>query len=66
MEIEATVIERLPNLLFKVETQAGAVYLCYLSGKMKINKISVTIGDVVRVTLDPLGGKATNRITRRL
>lgn len=65
-EVEALVTERLPNLLYKVETDDKKEYICYLAGKMRLNHITVIIGDRVRVTLDPHGGKATNRITRRL
>lgn len=65
-EIEALVIERLPNLLYMVKTADEKEYMCYLAGKMRLHKISVMIGDRVRVTLDPAKGKATNRITRRL
>jgi len=66
MEIEALVIERMPNLLYKVQTADEKEYLCYLAGKMRLHKISVMVGDRVRVILDPAKGKATNRITRRL
>ena len=66
MEIEALVIERQPNLLYMVETQDGKQYMCYLAGKMRLHKISVMVGDRVRVLLDPAGGKATNRIIRRM
>lgn len=65
MEIEAQVIESLPNHLYKIEHN-GKVLLCYVSGKMKMNKINVLVGDRVRVKLDPYGGKATNRIIKRL
>ncbi len=65
-EVEARVIESLPNLTYKVETADGKQYICYVSGKMKLNKIWIGIGDMVKVALDPYGGKATNRINRRL
>jgi translation initiation factor IF-1 len=71
MEIEATVIECLPNLTYRVATDEvvgikSKELMCYLAGRMKMNKIKVMLGDRVRVVLDPHGGKATNRITRRL
>lgn len=65
MEIEAMVIETLPNLNYKIEYQ-GKEYICYVAGKMKKAKIRVEVGDRVRVILDPYGGKNTNRITWRL
>ena len=65
MEIEAQVIESLPNGLYKVLYQ-GVEYICYMAGKLRKNKISILVGDRVRVLLDPYKGKATNRITWRL
>jgi translation initiation factor IF-1 len=65
-EIKARVIETLPNLMYKVQTEDGNEYICYVSGRMKLHKIFVSIGDTVLVILDPYKGKATNRITRRL
>jgi translation initiation factor IF-1 len=65
MEIEAQVIESLPNARYKVEHE-GKEYVCYVAGKMRMNKIAVLVGDWVRVILDPYGGKETNRIIRRL
>lgn len=56
--------ETLPNLTYRV-TVEGKEYICYVSGKMKKNKIHVIVGDKVEVVLDPYGGKATNRIVRR-
>lgn len=60
-----TVLECLPNLIYKVEMEDGKVLLAYMSGKMKIRKIKILIGDKVEVVLDPAGGKATNRIVWR-
>lgn len=65
MEIEALVIESLPNGRYKVEYQ-DKQYVCYLAGKVRQNKIGIMLGDRVRVTLDKYGGKDTNRITWRL
>jgi translation initiation factor IF-1 len=58
-----TVTEALPNALFRVKLQ-NEEKLAYLSGKMRLNKIKVMIGDSVEVVLDPYGGKG--RIVRRL
>jgi translation initiation factor IF-1 len=58
-----TVVEALPNALFRVEIEAETV-LCYLAGKMRMYRIKVLVGDKVEVLLDPYGGKG--RITRRL
>ena len=60
-----TVVEALPNTLFRVELQdSKEVILAYLAGKMRMNRIRVLIGDRVELELDPYGGRA--RVTRRL
>jgi translation initiation factor IF-1 len=60
-----TVVEALPNTLFRVELEnTKEVILAYLAGKMRMNRIRVLIGDKVEMELDPYGGRA--RITRRL
>jgi len=61
--VSGTVIEALPNTLFRVETEDGNVMISYLSGKMRINRIKVLVGDRVEVLLDPYGGKG--RIIKR-
>lgn len=63
-EVPGTIIEALPDTLFKVELSNGEVILAYLAGKMRINHIRILIGDKVRLVLDPYGGKG--RITRRM
>jgi translation initiation factor IF-1 len=57
------VTEALPNAFFRVKLQDSEL-LAYLSGKMRLNRIKVLIGDSVEVVLDPYGGKG--RIVRRL
>lgn len=57
------VLEALPNTMFRVEKADGSVILAYLSGKMRLNRIRVLIGDKVEMEIDPYGGKA--RIIRR-
>lgn len=58
------VTEALPNTEFKVELEEGKVIHTYLSGKMKINRIRVMVGDKVEVELNPYEGKS--RLVRRL
>jgi translation initiation factor IF-1 len=58
------VTEALPNTLFRVNIGDSKEILAYLSGKMRLNRIRVLIGDRVEMVLDPYGGKG--RITRRL
>ena len=57
------ITEALPNAFFRVKLQEEEL-LAYLSGKMRLNRIKVLIGDSVEVVLDPYGGKG--RIIRRL
>ncbi len=59
-----TVIEALPNTMFKVELDGGVEQIAYLSGKMRIHRIKVLVGDKVAVKLDPYGGKG--RVVKRL
>jgi len=58
------VTEALPDTLFKVKLdKAEGEILAYLSGKMRLHRIRVLIGDTVQVEIDPYGGKG--RITQR-
>lgn len=61
---KGTVIEALPNAMFRLETEDGEELLGYLSGKMKRFRIRVLIGDEISFVENPYGGKV--RITRRL
>ena len=63
--IEAQVIEALPNTFFKVKrNDIGEEMLTYLSGKMRLHRIRVLVGDRVLVEIDPYGGKG--RIVKRV
>ena len=59
-----TITEALPNALFRVSIDSKDPILAYLSGKMRLNRIKVLVGDSVDLVLDPYGGRA--RIVRRL
>ncbi|MBI2120952.1 MAG: translation initiation factor IF-1 [Parcubacteria group bacterium] len=66
--VYGTVSEALPNTLFRVQLdghteEKPAILLAYLSGKMRMHRIKVLVGDRVAVTLDPYGGKG--RIIKR-
>lgn len=64
-KIVGTVTEALPNILFRIIPESGGEeFLAYLSGKMRMNKIRVLVGDRVEIQLDPYGGRG--RIVRRL
>ncbi len=59
------VIESLPNTMFRVQIEnRDEPVLAYLSGKMRIHKIRILIGDRVEMIMDPYDGKA--RIIKRL
>ncbi len=74
--ITGQVIEALPNTMFrvvlpedaevagmKIDEAYGKIMIAYLSGKMKLYRIKVMVGDTVEVLLDPYGGKG--RIVKR-
>ena len=62
--VQGTVIEALPETMFKVLTENGDEILAYLAGKMRMNRIKVLVGDKVEMKIDKYGGKA--RIFKRL
>ena len=51
--VEGEVIEALPNTMFRVKTADGQLFLCTLSGKMRINRIRVLPGDQVKFETTP-------------
>jgi translation initiation factor IF-1 len=53
VEVEATVVEPLPNAMFKVELENGHEVLAHISGKMRKHFIRILPGDKVRVELSP-------------
>lgn len=61
---KGTVIEAMPNTLFRVLLENDKEVISYLSGKMRMHKIRVLVGDNVEVLEEPYGGKA--RIVKRL
>ena len=62
---EGVVTEALPSAMFRIKLEGvEEEQIAYLSGKMRMNRIRVLIGDKVRLDLDPYGGKG--RISRRL
>lgn len=64
-EVTGSVDETLPNTLFRVTVEkSNEQVLAYLSGRMRMNRIKVLVGDTVSLVLDPHGGRA--RITKRL
>jgi len=53
IEVEGTVIEPLPNAMFRVELDNGHVVLAHISGKMRMHFIRIIPGDRVTVELSP-------------
>ncbi len=53
IEIEGTVLEKLPNAMFKVELENGHQVLAHISGKLRMNFIRIIPGDKVTIELSP-------------
>ena len=53
IELEGTVLETLPNALFKVELENGHVVLAHISGKMRMHYIRIIPGDRVTLEMTP-------------
>lgn len=51
--LEGTVLEPLPNAMFKVELENGHKILAHISGKMRMHYIRILPGDKVDVELSP-------------
>jgi translation initiation factor IF-1 len=64
IEIEGTVLEPLPNAMFRVELDNGHKVLAHISGKMRMHYIRILPGDRVSVELSPYD-LSRGRITYR-
>ena len=53
IEVEGTVVESLPNAMFRVELENGHKVLAHVSGKMRMNFIKILPGDKVKMELSP-------------
>jgi len=53
IEVEGTVVEPLPNAMFRVELDNGHKVLAHISGKMRMHFIKILTGDKVKVELSP-------------
>ena len=65
VEATATVVEPLPNAMFRVELENGHKVLAHISGKMRKHFIRILPGDKVKVELSPYD-LDRGRITYRL
>ncbi|MBI4495408.1 MAG: translation initiation factor IF-1 [Deltaproteobacteria bacterium] len=53
IQVEGTVVETLPNAMFRVELDNGHRVLAHISGKMRMHFIKILPGDKVTVELSP-------------
>ena len=53
IEVEGTVLEKLPNAMFRVELENKHVVLAHISGKLRMNFIRILPGDKVTIELSP-------------
>jgi translation initiation factor IF-1 len=53
IQVEGTVLETLPNAMFRVELENGHKVLAHISGKMRMHFIKILPGDKVTVELSP-------------
>ena len=64
IQVEGTVIEPLPNAMFRVELENGHKVLAHISGKMRMHFIRILPGDKVTLELSPYD-LSRGRITYR-
>jgi len=53
IEVQGTIVETLPNAMFRVELENSRIILAYVSGKMRLHFIKILPGDKVLVELSP-------------
>jgi translation initiation factor IF-1 len=53
IEVEGTVLETLPNAMFRVELSNGHIILAHISGKMRMHYIKILPGDRVTIEMTP-------------
>ncbi|WP_133126902.1 translation initiation factor IF-1 [Legionella nagasakiensis] len=53
IEMQGTVIDTLPNTMFRVELENGHIITAHISGRMRKNYIRILTGDKVKVELTP-------------
>ena len=65
IEIEGTILESMPNAMFRVQLENGHEILAHISGKIRKNFIRILPGDKVKVEMTPYD-LTRGRITYRL
>ncbi|HLF86558.1 MAG: translation initiation factor IF-1 [Nitrospirota bacterium] len=53
IEVQGTIMETLPNAMFRVELENGHKVLAHISGKMRMHFIKILPGDKVTIELSP-------------
>jgi len=53
IEVQGTIVETLPNAMFRVELENSQIILAYVSGKMRMHFIKILPGDKVTIELSP-------------
>lgn len=53
IEVEGSILEALPNAMFRVEISPGKTVLAHISGKMRMHYIKILPGDKVKLELSP-------------
>ncbi len=53
IEVSGTIIETLPNAMFRVRLDTGQEVLAYVSGRIRKNFIRILLGDKVTIELSP-------------
>jgi translation initiation factor IF-1 len=64
IEMEGTIIDTLPNTMFRVELENGHIITAHISGKMRKHYIRILTGDKVKVEITPYD-LSKGRITYR-
>jgi translation initiation factor IF-1 len=53
IEVMGTVLETLPNAMFRVKLENGHKVLAHISGKMRMHYIKILPGDMLKIELSP-------------
>jgi translation initiation factor IF-1 len=65
IEMEGTVVETLPNTMFRVQLENGHIVIAHISGRMRKHYIRILTGDKVKVEMTPYD-LTKGRITYRM
>lgn len=53
IQVEGTILDTLPNAMFRVKLEGGHIVLAHVSGKMRMHYIKILPGDKVMLELSP-------------